>query len=132
MQPRERIRYLRKTILTPHLSQAEFGNKIRMSGANVGNIETGRVALTDRVISDICASYNVNEDWLRSGTGEPLKVLLPEDEFSAAAAGIAADNDILGMEIIQSYFSLDPASKKAVKNFILNLADRIRKEDESN
>ena len=67
MKPHERIRYLRKNVL--RMNQKEFGSLIKLSGSNVGNIEVGRVGLTDRVIDDICSEFSVNEEWLRTGSG---------------------------------------------------------------
>ena len=67
MEIGERIRYLRKNIL--HLTQDEFAPRIRISRSNVGNIETGRIGATDRVIEDICSEFNVNMEWLESGEG---------------------------------------------------------------
>ena len=67
MKPHERLRYLRKNVL--HMNQKEFGSLIKLSGSNVGNIEVGRVGLTDRVIDDVCSEFNVNEEWLRTGFG---------------------------------------------------------------
>lgn len=64
---RTRIKELRKNIL--HLSQEEFGSKIGLSKSNISNIEIGRIKLTDRVISDICNSFSVNDKWLRTGEG---------------------------------------------------------------
>lgn len=67
MEIGERIKYLRKNKL--HLTQDEFAPRIRVSRSNVGNIETGRIGTTDRVIEDICSEFNVNENWLRTGEG---------------------------------------------------------------
>lgn len=64
----ERIKYLRKEIL--HLTQQEFSEALNISRSNMGNIETGQISLTERVISDICEKYSVNEEWLRTGEGE--------------------------------------------------------------
>lgn len=67
MNINQRIKFLRKERL--HITQEEFASSIKISRSNLGSIETGRIALTDRVISDICEKYNVNENWLRSGEG---------------------------------------------------------------
>lgn len=64
----ERIKYLRKEVI--HKTQEEFALTIKVSRSNLGAIEIGRIAVTDRVVSDICEKYNVNEDWLRTGEGE--------------------------------------------------------------
>lgn len=68
MNINERIRYLRKNELK--MSQDDFASKIDISRSNLGNIEIGRIAVTDRVISSICREYNINEEWLRNGTGD--------------------------------------------------------------
>lgn len=124
-----RTKYLRKELLD--MTQEDFGYKINLSKGNISNIEIGRVAATERVIADICSTYSVNEDWLIYGTGEPFKEVLPEDEFSHAAASVAGENDIFAMEALKEYYALDPVGKKVLKNFILSLADKIRKEDEN-
>lgn len=63
-----RIKHLRKKILK--LTQDEFAERLHISRSNMGNIEIGRISITDRVINDICMAYNVNEQWLRTGEGE--------------------------------------------------------------
>ena len=62
-----RIRHLRKTVLK--MTQEEFSQRLNISRSNLGSIETGRVALTDRVIADVCRIFNVCENWLRTGEG---------------------------------------------------------------
>ena len=59
-----RIKELRKSL---RLSQKEFGAKINLSQTHIASIETGHRIPTDRVCSDICREYNVNEDWLHNG-----------------------------------------------------------------
>lgn len=113
------------------MTQEDFSKEIRISRSNLGSIETGRVNLTDRVISDICDNFSVNYEWLTKGIGETFTEILPEDEYSRAAAGIVSENDVLGMEIVKTYFSLDTASKAALKNFILQLAKKIKEDDEN-
>ncbi len=74
----ERIKYLRKVNLK--LNQEDFGNKIGISRSNVANIELGRINLTERVLTDICREFNINEEWLRNGTGE---MFLKEDKYTS-------------------------------------------------
>ena len=67
MEISHRVKYLRKDVIK--INQDDFSKKIGLSRSNIANIETGRVKLTDRTISDICREFNVNEEWLRNGTG---------------------------------------------------------------
>ena len=67
MNINDRIKHLRKDVLK--VTQQEFSESLNISRSNMGNIEIGRIAVTDRVISDICLKYDVSENWLRNGSG---------------------------------------------------------------
>ena len=67
----ERLKYLRKNILK--ISQEEFAEKLNVTRSNIGNIETGRIALTERNIITICNEFNINEQWLKNGIGNIFK-----------------------------------------------------------
>lgn len=53
-----------------NLSMKKFGEKINISDSAVALIESGKRNVTERIISDVCRVFNVNEEWLRSGSGE--------------------------------------------------------------
>lgn len=74
----ERIRILRKEYL--HITQEALGEPLGLSRANIANIEAGRIAVTDRVISSICREFSVDEEWLRNGTGEPFIQVTPYEK----------------------------------------------------
>ena len=67
MEIKDRIRYFRKDI--KKLTQDEFRKAINLSRSNLASIETGAVNITDRVIADICKTFNISEHWLRTGEG---------------------------------------------------------------
>ena len=68
MEMKDRIRYFRKDV--KKLTQDEFRKEINLSRSNLASIETGAVKLTDRVIADICKTFNISEHWLRTGEGK--------------------------------------------------------------
>lgn len=72
----ERISLLRKSL---GLNQEEFGKRINVTRSAVSNYEKGLRNIMDRVISDICREFYVNEEWLRNGEGLMFK---EEDTFS--------------------------------------------------
>ena len=74
----ERIRHLRKNELK--MTQDVFASKIDISRSNIGNIEIGRIAVTERVVSSICREFNVNEEWLRTGKGEMFVQVTPYEK----------------------------------------------------
>ena len=63
----ERIKEIR-TIL--NLSQREFGEKLGVSRDVISNIEYARVEPKKIFLQLLCTTYNVNETWLLTGTGE--------------------------------------------------------------
>lgn len=63
----ERLKRLRKTL---DLTQLKFAERLGVKRNTVGQWECGINALTDQVIVSICKEFNVNEEWLRNGTGD--------------------------------------------------------------
>lgn len=103
MEPYERIRRLRKQIL--NMTLEEFSNKINISRSNLGNIETGRIGLTDRVLMDICRTFQVKKDWIITGT-EPI---------------FEEGNNPLDSEILKLYSSLTDENKKYLYGYMQRL-----------
>lgn len=91
MEIHERIKSLRKDILK--LTQQDFSEALNMSRSNAGNIEIGRIAVTDRVISDICQKFNVNEEWLRYGTGDIFAEITKDQELADFAARLYKEDE---------------------------------------
>ena len=91
MEIHERIRYLRKDILK--LTQQEFSDSLKISRSNMGNIEIGRIAVTDRVVCDICEKFNINEEWLRTGNGSMYIELSKEEYISIFIGNIIKDKE---------------------------------------
>ena len=92
MESYERIRHLRKVIL--NMTLKEFSDKIGMSRSNLGNIETGRIRLTERVLSDICRIFHVNQNWILTGN---TPVFIEEtspltDEISRLYSALTEEN----------------------------------------
>ena len=123
----DRIKAIRKAL---DLTQTEFGLKIGVKGNTITNYETGLRNPSEAVIFSICREFNVNENWLRNGKGDMFLVLPPEDEYVRAAAMIAKDDDDeIIRQVIIEYFKLNPEGKKYLKDFILNVANNIKKEE---
>lgn len=66
----DRIKQLRHIL---GLTQQKFAERLGVKRNTVGQWECGINALTDQVITSICREFNVNEEWLRNGTGEMFK-----------------------------------------------------------
>ena len=62
-----RIKQVRKAL---GVSQDEFGNGLGLGRGAITNIELNKTTPKPLVVQLICKTYNVNEQWLRTGEGE--------------------------------------------------------------
>lgn len=119
MEIHERIKTLRKEYL--EMTQQDFATTINISRSNLGNIETGRVKVTDRNISDICNKFSVNEISLRTGDGWPKEMFIKinaEDKFSISLGKLSAsENDFL-RNAVNYLADTNPEKLKIVEEFM--------------
>lgn len=124
----ERIKALRKKL---GLTQQEFADKLNIKRGAVANYEIGRNEPIDAVISLICKTFNVNEEWLRSGAGDMFLELPEEDEEAAYVSELLedVDNEMYKIikEIMHTYSELTPKSKEVLRDFSAKLLENIKK-----
>lgn len=112
----ERIKELRKTL---GLSGEKFGESLGLTKMAISNIENGRYNVTDQTIKFICLSYNVNENWLRTGDGSM---------FNQSGDGFFSDlkkqyslTDFQ-INLIKNYLKLTDKERASIDNFITSCA----------
>ena len=54
------------------LSQAQYAGRINRSPGFISNVETGRSDVSGETLAMVCSVFSVNEEWLRTGTGDML------------------------------------------------------------
>lgn len=96
----ERLKSLRKIL---GLNQKEMGDRMRLSQTHISSLENGAREVTDRILSDICREFNVNEVWLRTGEGE---VFLEEETFSLDEKAKKYNLSDLEIDIMRGYMEL--------------------------
>lgn len=64
------------------LTKTAFAKKINISQPHISKIALGESVPSDRTIADICREFNVNEDWLRTGRGDPYIQLSRDEELA--------------------------------------------------
>ena len=115
METYERIRELRKNFL--NMNQTEFGEHLGVSRSVIKNIELNVLAKPEQKLSLlklICKEFNVSEEWLLNGT-EPMFVqpaTFSLDDFVKSKGATP-----LELEIMKTYFELDPEIRKAAVAF---------------
>lgn len=112
----ERLKKLRKTL---DLTQQAFADRIGIARGNVGAYEVGKNAPSDAVISLICREFNVNEHWLRDGTGE-MFIEQTQDEQIAAFVGdlLKGEDDSFKRRLISGLAALDDNGWKVLEDFL--------------
>lgn len=72
----ERVKNIRVSL---KLTMEKFGERLGVTKTAISRIENGERGLTEQMIKSICREFNVNEDWLRTGTGGFENMFIPED-----------------------------------------------------
>jgi len=89
MNTLDRIRLIRKTL---GLKQAEFARRIGLTQTSLSMIERENATLTDKNIKLICATFAVNEKWLKTGKGEMFGPVSPYEKELLEVFGKLTDN----------------------------------------
>lgn len=112
------------------LTQSAFAEQINLKQNTITRLETGTYSPSPAVFTLICRTFNVNEEWLRTGEGEMFAPnIRSELEKYLADHGV----DEMGRAIIRVYMELTPRQRDMVKAYVLKLAGEIagdRKEAE--
>ena len=121
----ERVKELR---LALDMSGEKFGSRIGVSRSAVSKIEKGIVNVTEQMILSICREFNVNEEWLRNGTGEMYYTMSQDEELAyiVGRALPAADEKLKETFIALGKLSqeLTPEDWKVIKKFVSALAGK--------
>ena len=116
-----RIKQIRKDERV-NLSQEAFGKKIGLTGAAISLIESGDRGITDQVILSICRAFGVNEDWLRTGNGEPFRDVDEYGELSAFIGDVLAEKPNFRYRLISVLSRMSPDEWKLLEKKIMEIA----------
>lgn len=110
---KDRLRELRKNL---GLNQTEFGKKIGLKQATIGQMENGDRGITDRNITLICREFNVSELWLREGIGEMFMEF--DNRLTALSARLITSDDVVMKELTMMLWTLDVEELELIKGII--------------
>lgn len=106
------------------LNQEDFGLRLNLTKNYISLIETGNRIPSDRTISDICREFNVNEDWLKNGTGDMYKE--KDGSFSELLVELEDSDDDFIKSLITVYMGLDEDSKSALRKIAKGMAEKYK------
>ncbi|MBU9728300.1 helix-turn-helix transcriptional regulator [Diplocloster modestus] len=113
------------------LNQEQFGKRIGLTRSAICNYESGSRLLSEQTIISVCREFNVNEEWLRNGEGEPYINPLPEIEIAQYAAELCGDNgNKLIKSVLLSYGRLNSKNRKVIDQFTDNIIELLKEAKE--
>ena len=129
----ERIKELRSSL---KLSQEIFASRIKITRSSVSKLEKGENNPSEQTIALICKQFNVNEEWLKNGTGDMFKEIPEEDETAILLSDLLEDNGETPLYktikgIIRTYRQLDPKSQSILNDIINKCYENIQKKEEN-
>lgn len=115
----DRIKQIRESL---GFSQEQFGESIGLTKSSISNIENRTRNVTEKHIKLICNVYNVNEKWLRFGSGEMFHQK-SSDLLDQIAEYYKLDD--LDKRILFEYAQLDSNKRAVIKDYILRVSGRF-------
>jgi len=121
----ERFKEIRKNL---ELTQIDFGSKIGIAQGHITAIENGKRTVTNKTIKVICATFNINETWFRTGKGEMFNRI--DDSILAAFVEEYNLNE-RDRKILECFLEMTEEQKENILNFVFKLTEKLKvKEDE--
>ena len=115
----ERVKLLRKTL---DLTMEKFGEKIGVKKSAISLIESGKNSLTEQMIKAICREFDVDEEWLRNGTGSMFIERTRDEEIAKFIGTIqSVDDDSFMKKFISMLAKLDESEWKLLEKMALKL-----------
>lgn len=125
----ERFRQLREA---KKLSQEDFASGAHRTRSEIKNIEYGKTTPKEEVILGVCAAYNVNEKWLRTGEGNMFIPVSRDAEIAAFMGDVMhGESGDFRRRLIAVLAKLDTSEWELLEKMALKLAEECKKEDQA-
>ena len=121
----KRLKDLRENL---NLSMDKFGSRIGVTRSAISKMESGVSNMSEQSIISICREFNVNEEWLRNGSGKMFNERSIDEELAyivGSAIPNASDylkNTFIGLGKLSKEFSKE--DWEVVKKFVDALAGK--------
>lgn len=130
MTPNERVKLLRKSL---GLTMEKFGQALGVGKSAINKIEKGENNLSEQMIKAICREFDVNEVWLRTGTGDKYKQLSRSEELTKFFADVLKDeDDSFRKRFIEALAKLDVSDWEVAERFCESILEKRNKKDDQN
>lgn len=119
---KERIKKIRKEL---DLTQQKLADKLGVKRNTIAMYEMGKTTPSDQTLKSISREFNVNEEWLRTGTGEMFRA-----SPSEALDALADEYDLSHGDyvLIEKFVNLKAEKRAAVVDYVLQAAAAMQGE----
>lgn len=122
----ERIKEIRQDNC---LTQEAFGKRIGSARNTIANYEIGKREPSNAILTLICKEFTINEEWLRTGSGDKTKKLSREEELAALTADLFNDDKSLKSRLIFALAKLDEEDLVALLKIATAFVDAQKEND---
>lgn len=100
-------------------NQEKFALELGLSRNFINQVENRKKNISDRTISDICREFDVNEDWLRNGTGEMFRPISKSDQIADMISDVMkSDEEDFKRRLISALARLDNDGWESLEHLI--------------
>ena len=114
---KNRIKELRESL---GKSQGELAKDLGLSRNYISLVENGNRNLSEQSQKVLCSLYNVNEEWLKSGTGEMFCQIDKNDEISKL---FGEDDGDFKRRLVNALAKLDDDGWKTLETLIDSISN---------
>lgn len=112
-----RIKLLRANL---GMNQSDFAQKLSISRSAICKIESGENYPSEQTISLICREFNVNEEWLRNGTGNMFKEVTRSERVTQIVNALDNGDEFI-LDVFTTLSKLSPDEWEFLKQIIVKL-----------
>lgn len=106
------------------LTKTAFAAKLNISQPTVSQICSGLCGVSDRVISDICRVFAINETWLRTGVGEMHVPMSRDAQLAKIFAAVQVSDDERA-RLVKAFASLPEEAYPQIYKWFLEMAKNL-------
>lgn len=117
------------------IRKTNVATALNLSNAFITELCAGRKNPSDRTISDFCRIYSVDEQWLRTGAGEPFRKQDREEEMLELFTQLINDRpESVKRRLVSGLLRFNPDDPKdweVVEKLFISVAEELKKDSNS-
>lgn len=114
----ERLRDYRKNYAK--LTLEEFGKRIGFGKSAVSEVENGNNAMSKQMRTAICKEFNINEEWLTDGIGDPERKLTADEKLAQFVGQVLFDKNETDEKILLRWIASLSKEERHAAVILLN------------